>query len=159
VRYLFHDENEWKKFKNELLEWVGTPYRHMWNVKGRGADCAQFIGVALINAGIMDYYEFEYYSIDWFLHTEREILIEHIYKNRKYLRDGLDFLELPPNSDIFRGDYLVFSIKSPKGLGNHSAIAFGDGLMIHATPVRGVTITRVDSLKRGLKAIFRIIEA
>ena len=52
--YYFENKENWKRAKEELLSWVGTPYKHMGNVKKRGVDCNMFIGKVLVNLGIVE---------------------------------------------------------------------------------------------------------
>lgn len=161
-RWYFLDDEKWEKAKAEILSWLGTPYMHMAGVKGRGADCNQFIGTALTIMGLLEYgYSYDYYSNDWYEHTDREIILEYVRKHRESLRDELDYLEMEytPELELMRGDYLGFSIFTDFNVVNHSGIYLGDGTFINSAERRGVIIYPLDGYwKRHLKKVIRVFE-
>lgn len=161
-RWHFLDDEKWAKVEAELKSWLNTPYLHMHGIKGRGTDCNQFIGAVLTITGIMEYgYKFEYYSADWYEHTERQIIMEYVKMHRQNLKDELDYLEMDYTEDLelMRGDYLGFSIFSTKDIINHSGIYLGDGTFINSAPNRGVCIYELnDYWKRHLKKVIRVFE-
>jgi cell wall-associated NlpC family hydrolase len=158
MRYFFDNDEEWAKFKSELLSWIGTPYRHLWGAKGRGTDCNQFVGNALTQAGILDGYKFDIYSPEWYIHLDKEIIYDYIMYNKRFLKSGLDFIELEPDN-LYRGDYLLFAYHSPKGLMNHVGVYLDNNEFIHSAPERGVIVSELNyHWKKHLKKVLRLVE-
>lgn len=157
MKWYFIDDDNWTKFKNELLSWVGTPYMYGCVAKHRGTDCNQFVAAVLVNTGIIDGFEVEWYAPYWYLHTDQELILEYIERNRKYLRDGLDYVKLPADTNLMRGDYLCFSVYNEKGVINHVGLLLDDNQFISAVAQRGVSILPLEGWwKRHLKCIFRL---
>jgi len=59
------------------LEFVGTPFRHATRLKGVGIDCAQLLVAAF--APVVQV-TFDPYPAAWFLHSNRERLLEVIQR-------------------------------------------------------------------------------
>jgi cell wall-associated NlpC family hydrolase len=107
----------------------------------------------------MDGFEYEYYPTDWFLHMDKELILDYARSTKKFLRENIDFVELPPNTELMRGDYLGFAYNSPKGFVNHVGIMLDDKTFIHAAIGRGVCVSLYnDFWHRHLKIILRAIE-
>ena len=154
----FDNPDRVKKFRELLLSWIGTPYRHMGRVKGRGADCTLFIAECAKEFGIFKKLEYDYYPKDWHLHSDKEYLLEGLERNKKNLADNLLLLEVEDKENLMFGDWLVFSI-SPRGLSNHSAIYLGNEEFISALNKEGVCIKRLTkSWKKALRHVFRLYE-
>lgn len=137
-------EDNWKPFKEELLSWIGTPYRHFQKAKGYGADCTMFIGSCFVNVGILGGLDYEYYSKDWHLHTDNPIVEDAIHNNfnKNVKIPNLSFKKIFNNhNDFVRGDFiLIATVKN--SLSNHCAIMLDDGdKMIHSINHAGVEIT------------------
>jgi cell wall-associated NlpC family hydrolase len=78
--------------------------------------------------------------------------------NKRFLRSGLDFIELEPK-DFFRGDYLLFAYRSPKNLMNHVGVYLGNDEFIHSAPERGVIVSEFsEHWKKHLKKVLRLVE-
>ena len=135
--------DRWDKFRSELLSWVGTPYAHMQRAKGYGADCTMFIGQCFVDCGILNDLTYEYYSRDWFQHTDDPIVEEAIYKNfNENLKiENLVFKKiLSSYNDFVRGDFvLIGTVK--QSLSNHGAILLDSEKMIHSINHAGVEVT------------------
>ncbi len=156
---VFKIDKEWEKFKKILLSWIGTPYRHMTGVKGRGADCNLFIGNCLIEAGYMKALNYDYYPKDWWIHSKRELILDYIEKHRKLLFPEYDLKRIYDLDNLQRGDYLGFSYGSKFGIVNHSGIYLGNNHFIHAHSKKGVCIEEMtNSWKNRLKIIFRLFK-
>jgi len=157
--FYFENDENWKKAKEELLSWVGTPYKHMGRVKGRGVDCNMFIGQSLVNLGILTDLNYEYYPKDWWEHTDDQIILFYIEKHRKLLKEGFDFYQVNfPNEKLLRGDYLGFAVLNSKGIVNHSGILLDNNTFIHASIGKGVRIDELnDYWLKHLKIVFRLI--
>lgn len=160
IQFYFENQQNWQKVKEELLSWLGTPYKHMTCVKGRGVDCNLFIGGCLKNLGILKDLNYDYYPTDWFLHNKEEIILEYVKKHRQLLNENFDFIEINfPQENLIYGDYLGFSILNPNNTVNHSGILLDNNTFIHASINRGVIIEEfTDYWKRHLKKVFRLIQ-
>jgi len=160
---VFSNIEEWEKFRRELLSWKGTPYKHLSRVKGRGVDCNMFIGSVLVECGYLKELNYDYYPKDWWLHTNKQLILDYVEKHRALLRENYDFkmiwLKDKENLKLLEGDYLGFSLLNKKGIINHSGIYLGNNEFIHAAPKRGVCIEKLnDYWKRHLKLIIRLIK-
>lgn len=155
MKPFFEDDEVWNKAKEELLTWLGTPYLHGYGVKHRGTDCNQFIGHFLMDIGVLKKIETEYYSPQWYLHTDREIILEYLKQHEKHIVDWAKIFEIDfKNEELMRGDYLGFSIGSNKGLVNHSGLLLDDNTFIASQEDRGVAI--YDMSKHWLKLLKRV---
>jgi cell wall-associated NlpC family hydrolase len=140
----FCNQDNWDKFKEELLSWEGTPYRHFQKAKGYGADCTMFIGQAYVNVGILKGLDYEYYSKDWHLHTDNPIVEDSIHRNfnKNVAIPNLSFKKVLNNHlDYVRGDFIL--IATVKGtLSNHCSVMWDDNeQMIHSINNAGVELT------------------
>lgn len=123
----FKDEDKWQVYRDEVLSWVGTPYRHLKMVKGRGADCTLFIGAVFKAIGILTDIKYDYYPRDWHIHKPSEFVIEQLHRHfREFSVPGIDIIKIGTreNEDFLRGDVLCFSL-STTGVTNHATIWFG----------------------------------
>lgn len=136
----FCNTSVWETFKKECLSWEGTPYRHLQKAKGYGADCTMFIGSVFVNTGVLKKIDYDYYSLDWHMHTDEPIVENAIRDNfNKNVADPtLRFMKvLNVAGDYVRGDVLLIS--TVKGsLSNHAAIFWDDGRMYHSINHEGV---------------------
>jgi len=157
---LFEDDEEWSRLLKIAEEWIGTPYRHLTMVKGRGADCTLFLGAILMEAGLLQSVEYDYYACDWHIHTKQELVMESLVDHlQKRMRPGLDSMVIKkPTPEIaLRGDLLGFSTVS-SGVTNHAALCLGDGMMIHSVNGKGVAPIRFGKFWREkLTTIFRVL--
>ena len=63
------------------LGWEHTPYHHMGEVKGAGADCVSFLRCAIIDARLgIEVSKLEYYPMDWHMHNDAERYMEGLMK-------------------------------------------------------------------------------
>jgi len=169
MKYLFDNDQQWRKFKAELLSWRGTPYRHLAHVKGRGADCTQFIAHAMFNVGLLKSVDYDYYPKDWHINTKREFVLEsceHHIKNN--LASGIGAIDLSEDDVkapgfLKRGDLVVYSTTA-QNVSNHCAIVLDefDGrcqVTIHSIEHRGVSRFPLGrTWKRKLTCGFRFTE-
>lgn len=96
-KYYFESAERQQKLRQILASWEGTPYRHWCGVKRRGADCIQFVGNALYEAGVISKPHYPHYPPDWHLHRDRERLLDGILG--RVSCDLIDPIE-PANGDI-----------------------------------------------------------
>jgi len=160
----FSKEENWERFKAILLSWIGTPYRHLAMVKGRGADCIMFVGGVWKEFGVFSKdlmplleIEYSYYSPDWYKHeTDERILNGIIAHFKKFATNKVRAPQYKPDVPLYRGDLLIFSTNR-KGISNHAGIYLGDKKMIHASCSRGVSIFGLsDTWKKRMKTFFRL---
>jgi len=162
-KIVFNNIAKWKEFENELLSWVGTPYKHLWKHKGRGVDCNMFIGSVLVTCGYLKDLNYDYYPKDWWLHTDKQLILDYIEKHRNLLKEGYDFkviwLKNKEDFTLLRGDYLGFSINNKRKIVNHSGIYLGDMKFIHSHYKKGVCIENLNGYwYRHLQIVVRLIE-
>jgi cell wall-associated NlpC family hydrolase len=108
----------------EALTWIGTPFRHATRIKGLGVDCANLLTAAF--ASVVDVVV-EPYPADWFLHSDRERLIEVIQVHAQRI-DG----------PVALGDLATF--RFGRTVSHAGIVVSVDPLqMVHAyRPMRGV---------------------
>ncbi len=155
--YFENDEN-WNIYKAELESWIGTPYRHLTMVKGRGADCALYMAAVMLHVGILTKVEHDWYPRDWFRHTTKERILEdffhHIDNN---MPPNLTFAWLGKDVEKMRGDAVVFCTAG-KGASNHCGILLNEKRFINSIESGGVQILTYGSWwERRLKSIFRVM--
>jgi cell wall-associated NlpC family hydrolase len=58
----------------EARSWLGTPYHHAADVKGRngGVDCAMILVRVYCDLGLVEPFDPRPYTCDWFLHRDEE---------------------------------------------------------------------------------------
>lgn len=164
MKPLFEREDNWKRMERELLSWLDTPYRHLQNVKGRGADCTLFVAQAMVNVGFLLKVEYDYYSRDWHIHTKEEFVLKslevHIKNN---LPENITAIDLSNSDKLMRGDLILYST-TKKNVTNHCAILLDefDGrcqVTIHSINRRGVSRFPLGrTWKRKQRGGFRFME-
>ena len=127
---LFKDEEIWKTYLKELRSWMGTPYRHLQGVKGRGADCTLFIAHAMKNVGLLTDVKHEYYPKDWNIHTREEVVLEGAFRHfRENLPPGLTVDRFEENArdgfKLYRGDLITFKTNGSQCI-NHASVVLDD---------------------------------
>ena len=135
-----HQSNLWRVIE----DWRGVPYRHMGMSKG-GVDCTKFVGLVCVDLGILAKVDEAYYGRDWYLHSDREVVLESLERHVQYLAAGLQLRKLPneltrPQSLQF-GDVLCMTTGKHKAC-NHAAIYLGDNKMVHCLASKGVHIAQ-----------------
>ena len=155
----FSDDTVWARFLRIVESWYGTPYKHITVVKGRGADCALFIGACWKEAGILTDLVYSYYPKDWYRNCNTEMLLESLYRHfSEHATIGLGIERHDPSAEIMRGDVLSLSIGCKGRVSNHSALYIGNGEAVHASPRKGVTKCKYAHwLKPGVTNIFRVV--
>jgi cell wall-associated NlpC family hydrolase len=161
----FEDAKNWEKAKTVLDSWMGTPYRHLWMQKGRGADCALFIGAWLQELGIVKEVLHDFYPPNWFLHTDLEIIKNVFSKNiATQMVDNFDLQLIPADAigegvQLFRGDMPTFCTVPKRGITNHAGIMLdGGGSFIHSAVNRGVSQMHWGNYwRRCLTSVYRVV--
>jgi cell wall-associated NlpC family hydrolase len=138
----FEDRLNWTKAKLVMQEWMGTPYRHLWMKKQRGADCSLFVGAILKELGIIRNVVHDIYPPDWYVHSNKLDLIrdgfaEHI---KAEMANGFALVKIESIKCIMRGDMLTFSTVKT-GVTNHAGIMLDPPTtFVHSVRGRGVSL-------------------
>lgn len=175
----FADKEFAQKYKDILFSWRGTPYRHLHARKRVGADCTLFIGMSLVELGVVKKLNHDYYPVSWHLHTAREYVLNsfahHIESN---INDGFhisfityDKVIMDNYKDKFDiqfemykhwrnymfGDVPVFSTTAT-GVSNHCGVWLDRGLdFINSIEKRGCCVLTYGSWwDRRCKGYFRV---
>lgn len=117
----FEDDGAWYAYYEELMSWVGTPYRHLKMTKGRGADCTLFIGSTWLAVGILTKIEFDYYPRDFYYHCKGELVLDSLHRHfNQYSGEGFCIKKIEIKKDFMRGDALTFATATD--ITNHAAV-------------------------------------
>lgn len=155
--YLFANEEMWQKLLEEIREWKGTEFGWNVGVRQRKTDCSHFFQNLAIQLGILDDFKIVNLPPEWYLFSEKELLLNNIFSVLENLKENLSYLILDNVEEKFRGDLLLFNIRSKRI--NHIAIYLGNDEIIHAFPDAGVIIhPLVGFWERHLKKILRLIK-
>lgn len=105
----------------EAKSWLGTPWRHMGDIKGQAVDCAMLLRMTYMNVGAIPPFDPRPYPRLWFHHHTEERML-------RWIVDELGGLEVPVEA-ARPADLFVYRI----GLCySHSAILVSPGLIVHA---------------------------
>lgn len=63
--------------------WIGTPFHNNAGLKGIGVDCAHFLACVFQEAGVVERFEVERYSPQWFLHRDEERFMRVVMQKAK----------------------------------------------------------------------------
>ena len=153
----FESDINYKRLEGVINSWIGTPYKHLTVVKGRGADCALFIGGILKDIGIINKIIFDYYPHDWFIHTDKEYVLDGIMEYVKnQARSNIKLEIYTPEVKLYRGDILGFNINSK--VVNHAAYYMEGNFLIHSLNRVGVhKVTTPEFFISRLTNIFRLM--
>ena len=157
----FDDDENWKRYEEELLSWVGTPYRHLTMVKGRGADCALYMAACMLELGILTKVEYDWYPKDWFRHTTKERILEDMFHHiENNMPSHLTFAWLNSTTQKKRGDCVAFATVG-MGATNHCGVMLDQGgkKFINSVEQGGVQVLTWGSWwEQRLRSIFRVME-
>jgi len=162
MRPAFEDSNLWETFKEELISWKGTPYRHLQCAKGYGGDCTFFLADVFYHLGVLNRIDRpKYYPKNWFLHTKEDIIKDRLELNFKtntiegfewkYYKNG--------EEEIIKGDLLLFIIRPTITAVHHTGVYLGENEMFHGTVRR--TFDKVDYSKwsKYMNSFYRLYES
>ena len=153
-------ESTIEKIKKAGMSWIGTPYFHMANVKGAGADCALFLASLFLEAGIISKVETLNYSRNWMVTGQQELMIEGFERHlSKYINKDFSYKKINAPFDLFEfGDILCLT--TPGSLVcHHAAMWFGKDLVLHAYQRKGVCISQYRPIwNNRLRCVIRVIE-
>ena len=143
----FEKQENWDQAKAVIDSWLGTPYRHLWMKKGRGADCSLFIGAVLQELGIIKEVKHEFYPQDWFVHTPGLEIVKDGFADHisTQMLDEFDLQMIPEDAiksgiQIMRGDLPCFSTVPATSISNHAGILMDPpNSFVHSVRGRGVS--------------------
>lgn len=134
----FSDDVSWESAKQTIYSWLGTPHRHKWHKKGRGADCALFIAGVLMEIGVLAELRVPEYPPDWFSNSKTEV-IKNAFADHSELAMESGFFLIEVYGNKMRGDILGFSTLPAIGTTNHTGIYIPeDRAFVHCVRGRGV---------------------
>lgn len=120
----------------EARSWIGTPYRHMGDVKGAGCDCAMLLVRVFCDLGYAPKFDPRPYPKDWFLHQTEERYID-------WLKQYCVAVDKPDTGDI-----IMFKFGHTA---SHAAICVDDELMIHSfSPATCVELREQRAIRKWL---------
>jgi cell wall-associated NlpC family hydrolase len=164
---LFISDESWQACKEEMLSWIGTPYRHLKAVKGRGADCTLFLASVWKEIGVLNKIQHGYYPRDWNIHTHTEVVRDGLkYHIQNNVCEKIEVIEVDNREDAFiRGDMLGFTTRGT-GVTNHTTLWCGDwketnerNQMFNCIEQRGVCRLQYGSWwKKRLTTILRVMK-
>lgn len=122
----------------EALSWVGTRFHHCAGVKGAGVDCANLVKAVYVHAGVVEDFELEPYSPQWFQHRDEPRFLITLARHARQV-------ETPAPGDVAM---LRFGRHAA-----HGAIVVGSRAIVHAylpqgrvtTDDLGLYLPRLDS--------------
>lgn len=158
VPYFIMDE-VWEKFLEVIDSWMGTPYKHLTMVKGRGADCTLFIAACWKEFQILNKVTYDYYPRDWHIHSTDELVLNGLYRHfSDHCHEGFSIARFLPKEEVkMRGDMLVFAT-TKTGVSNHASIYLGGKMMAHSINGRGCSKFPFGGFwDRKITTIFRIM--
>ncbi len=80
--------------------YIGTPFHDHGEVKGAGVDCATLLKCVATEAGLVDPFQLDHYSPQFFLHQSEERYLGWI---RKFAREI-------PQADALPGDIVLYKV-------------------------------------------------
>lgn len=156
---VFENQNMARNLRLVVKDWIGVPYHHMGETKG-GVDCTKLMALILIEIGILDHIDSEYYGRDWPIHSDQEIVLMSFSKHMsKYLLPGYeaDLLKFRPEMELVMGDVVCFTMNS-KGTCNHTSMVI-DKKLLHAVEGAGVVIDEFSTYwAEKARFIFRLLQ-
>lgn len=83
---------------SEVLSWVGTPYHHEADVKGKngGVDCGMLIVRCFVDTGVVPSFDPRPYPQFWYLHRDAERYLGHVLEHAGERAPG----EIPQPGDL-----------------------------------------------------------
>ena len=144
LKNYFEDEVIWQKFYDTVLTYVGTPFFHLGRVKGRGLDCSSFVGMLLLECGILKEFPTDYYPTNYYVSNPTRLI--------EKMKEHLLFLTSPELKCYER------EVIDKKEIANHSAIYLGNDMVVHCREKGGVEIRRFSNsiLEDRIKHIFTL---
>lgn len=154
----FEDENLWRIFKEELLSWEGTPYRHLQMQKHRGVDCTLLMCSALKKAKILTEIEVpEYYPKDWYSSGMDVIEKSFALNFNTHCNEKYEWQRYNGIGNLV-GDVELFSFHKNNIL-HHSAILLEGNKIYHCTPTKSATAIEFSpKMRKFCKAHYRLME-
>lgn len=73
----------------EARSWIGTPYHHAADIKGKsgGVDCAMLLVRIFCDLGLVEHFDPRPYTRDWFLHRGEERYMGTLLRSAREVRE------------------------------------------------------------------------
>lgn len=130
----------------EAKTWLSTPYLAQARVKGAGADCATSLIAFFADAGMIEDFKPEPYSVQWALHHRTERYIGHV------LNHAVEITE----AEVLPADIVMF--KNGNAYGHGALIVEWPRAILHASELHGVSMAHSSEGRLGgmRKRFFRL---
>jgi len=129
---------------SEARSWIGTPYVIRARVKGAGCDCGSLLMSIGVNAGMIDDFELETYSIDCWQHWSDEKYLRAVMRNTEKVLEGVAY-----KTTVIRPGCLILTRTPSAKFFNHGAIVTDWPKIVHAVTPQ---VEEVDATKHWLWA-------
>lgn len=167
MKSYFADPQHLKALREIISRWEGTPYLHMGTKCRGGVDCAKMVGLILTELGVIPGIEDKFYSRDWHLHGNDEVLAQSVRRHGEKLRAGLSLREWANDPvEVQPGDVLLFAVARRNGPAHHAGIylgtpsgSVGAAEMFHCIQRAGAVVSQFGKTWRErTRFIFRLLE-
>lgn len=131
---IFVNDFLWQKVEKEISEWINTPYRDNFSVKGIGVDCVRFTCEVFRSVFPSFNCPDLVISPEWWLHTKKEVLLGNIITALMQQEVKFELYQARQKNIelLYRGDLLLYAIGKEVPV-NHVAIYCGDNTIVHAS--------------------------
>src|SRR5882724_399095 len=82
----------------EAYSWLRTPYIHLGDIKGIGADCAMLLVRVYVDLGVVPAFDPRPYEPEWFLHRDEERYLDIV---RRFAHEIPTGTALPGDVDVY----------------------------------------------------------
>ena len=140
IMSMYFDTKKQQELIAAAKSWIGVNYRHLGKGRG-GCDCAHFIGGILVDIGIIDQIESQYYSRDWYVHGTDEILLDGLQRHIERFSHGIygKFFDYA-GERLLIGDILCMKLYSDTCPHHHAALMLDGNRIIHCLESKGVYV-------------------
>lgn len=135
---------EREKIISVAKTWIGTPFHDNCGLKGVGTDCAHFLARVYEESGFSERVDIEYYSPQFFMHTDEEKFASYVLKYAKEIEE----------KNAGPGDAVLYKIG--RSYAHGAIIVDWPSRIIHAHKLTGCVIesSSTDADLRGRKTRF-----
>jgi len=138
VRY-FENEAHYGALVAEIVSWLGTKYRHLGRSKGGGVDCGNFVGLVLLNLGLISTVEEFYYSRDWYVHGNVDLLVDSFARHVELYGQGISAVLYQGDQAPMPGDIICMRLYNDTCPAHHAAIYLENNEIVDALEEIGVS--------------------
>lgn len=154
----FEDLELWNAFKEELLSWRGTPYRHLQKTKGRGADCTLYLSDVFLKIGLFTKFTPpKFYPKNWFLHSSEDIVRKNLENSFSTdMIEGYKWEYEEYEEEVVQGDILLFILRPSISVVHHSGIYIGKNKFFQGTMNRKFDVEDFLRYKKYCVGLYRL---